>query len=170
MPLQETLNKLREKQQREEQAKQDKPKQIAEWKDAVRTLLGTIREYLAEYEHKGLLTFSTESVVLMEERLGSYEIDGMRIVAGPVTILIQPVGLEIIGAWGRVDMHRQGRAGESQRVMILRVRNSATETTIIWQLMMPQGAEGSINHLSRGRRTVPMTKEALEQAIEFLLS
>lgn len=170
MPLRDTLNALHEKQQLEEQIKLDKPRQIKEWQLAIEELLNKIQGDLAQYEATGLLKFSPDTKVLSEENLGSYEVKNMKIVAGPATILIEPVALEIIGAWGRVDMHRLGRAGDYQRVMFLRVRlNQPPDLPFEWHIVMPSEEGGMMSRVPQRRRTIPYSKDALEQAIDFLL-
>jgi hypothetical protein len=159
LPLKDTLKMLREREQREKQALDNRPNTIQEWKDAVASLFAEIRRYLEEYEKDGSLSFSEETTRLTEESLGSYGVPLMKITAGPAVILVEPVGRLVIGAFGRVDMHRQGQAGEQQRLMFLRMPKSTTDATPIWHLRMPV----------ESRSSVPLTKEAIEQAIDFLL-
>lgn len=169
MPLQETLNALLHKQKLEEQADSDKPQQVEEWKRAVRELFQTIRRDLDQYLTNGQLTISQDYTTITEEHYGRYQIDNMKIIAGPATILVQPVALAVIGAWGRVDMYRSGRAGDLQRVMFLRLRGDAMQP-FTWNIMMPSAAGGVMSRLPRQRQTVPYTKEALEEALDFLLN
>jgi hypothetical protein len=172
MPLRDTLNRLRE-QQREGQAAIDRPALIAEWKSAVDALLMEIRNYLAEYVEDGSLSINPRRVRLTEDSLGTYEIGALDIEAGPALILVRPVGLIVAGAEGRVDMHRMGRAAEQHRIMLLRMRLSGPASRPAWFINFPPEARGRMAirlPLAQARIEVtPLTKGALEDAVEFLL-
>ena len=170
MPLRDTLNMLHESQRREQQTIQDRQNLIQEWKQAIESLYAQIRTYLAEYEKDSSLIISEEGIRLTEETLGSYGVQTMKIAAGPATIIIQPIGRMIIGAQGRVDMHRHGRATEQYRVMFLRMPKSATDATPIWWIRLPVEAAGTFGRLPPQERTVPFEKATLEQALDFLLN
>ncbi len=161
MALKETLKMLQEREQAEKRFLEDRPKMIEEWKQAVASLFVEMRNFLAEYEQDGSLSFAEESIRLTEENLGSYSVPVMRIAAGPALILVQPVGRLVIGAMGRVDMHREGRAGERQRVMLLRIQKSATDPMLTWHVRIPSDIAPTFG--------VQLKKETLEQAIDFLL-
>jgi hypothetical protein len=66
LALKDTLKMLREREQRDKQALEDKPKVIQEWKEALATLFAKIRGYLEEYEKDGSLSFSEETTRLTE--------------------------------------------------------------------------------------------------------
>lgn len=170
MALKDTLTKIREQERLEKEKLENKPQVIAEWKEATTSLMKELRDYLAEYEKDGSLLFSDDSVRLTEERLGSYSVPAMRLTVGPIVILIQPVGRLIIGAFGRVDLHRHGRAGQNQRVMLVRLPKSKTDAALIWHVVMPEAAANRGGRLPPRKQFIPLTKETLEQAIEFLLS
>ena len=173
MPLRDTLSRLQEQQKRESQAISDRPALIAEWKSAVDELFIKIREYLGEYIREGSLSVKDRHVRLTEESLGTYEVDAMDIHAGPIIILVQPVGLMVIGAAGRVDMHRQGRPSEQHRVMLLRAPESKDNPSLAWFINYPSEATPQMVFKYQfpvaTRKVTPLTKEALEEAVEFLL-
>lgn len=170
MPLRDTLNKLRE-QQREQQ---DRPALIAEWRQAVDDLLIDIRKALSEYEQDGSLTIKNRHIRLKEETVGTYETNGMEIQAGPVPIIIQPVGRFVSGAEGRVDMHRQGRPSEDHRVMLLRQRPSGPDSVPVWFIDFPPDTTSRraqfYRTMPQKREVEPFSKHALERAIDMLLS
>jgi hypothetical protein len=175
MSLKDTLTKLQEDEQQKLQWERDKPKHIKDWQDAVVALIAQIREYLGEYAADGSLTFTESEIELMEEGLGRYEIKTLSIVAGPATVLVRPVGTMIVGAFGRVDMYRQGRAGDFDRVLLLRMRTSPDDPTPRWAITLPPGLGtptngGLINRpmSSSLAQRAPLTKETLEQALDFL--
>jgi hypothetical protein len=170
MPLKDTLNRLREQ---EKQEKQDRPALIAGWRAAVDALLTQIRSHLSEYEQDGSLVIKQRGMRLTEENLGAYEISAMDIQAGPILLLVQPVGLMVPGAEGRVDMHRQGRPSEERRIMLLLMRPSGATSMPVWFITLPRDTTGFQTQVyatpTPTRRVEPLTKEALEQAIDFLL-
>lgn len=171
MPLKDTLNRLREQEQQE---KQDRRALISGWKSAVNALLTQIRNYLSEYEQDGSLVIKQRGMRLTEENLGAYEISAMDIQAGPILVLIQPVGLMVTGAEGRVDMHRQGRPSEEHRIMLLRMRPSGPSSTPAWFITLPRDTTGFQTQVyatptPTRERIEPLSKEALERAVDILL-
>lgn len=171
MPLRDTLNRLREKEQQEQL---DRPALIAEWQGAVEDLLAQIRNDLSEYEQDSSISIRLRRIRLNEESLGSYEISAMDIQAGRVLVLIQPVGRIVIGAEGRVDIHRQGRPSEEHRVMLLRIRPSGATSTPHWFINLPQSTVSKRSQfyttMSQTRKIEPFSKHELERAIDMLLS
>ena len=159
MPLIVTLNRLRE-QQREEKAAADRPTLIAEWKRAVDALLTEIRNYLTEYIEDGSLSISPRRVRLTEDSLGTYEIGALDIEAGPALLLVRPVGLLVVGAEGRVDMHWMGRPAEQHRIMFWRKRSPGGASMSEWFIHFPP--EAGIRMVLK----LPFAKEALEEAPE----
>jgi hypothetical protein len=169
MPLKDTLNRLREQ---DKQEKQDRPALIAGWRAAVDALLTQIRSHLSEYEQDGSLIFRSHRMRVTEENLGTYEISSMDIQAGPILVLVKPVGLMVTGAEGRVDMHRQGRPSEEHRIMLLRMRPSGATSMPTWFITFPQDTTSrrlQYPSMPPTREVEPLSKEALERAVDILL-
>jgi hypothetical protein len=175
MALSDTLRQIHERQEREEEIGQDAPKAREEWKSAVRDLLTQIRGYLAEYEAQRFLSYSEQTITLTEDLLGKYEVASLNIHIGRVRILVQPVGAMVTGAFGRVDMHRRGRASDQDRVILLRRK---TQEGFRWDISIPL----SSNPLAAGimqlqtvfgqqsaRQFEILSKDSLERAIDRLL-
>jgi hypothetical protein len=176
MSLKDTLATLQQQEQQKAQWERDKPNVIKEWQESVGHLLKEIRGYLSDYESDGSMIFSDREVELSEEMLGQYRVPAMSIVAGPAIIMVDPVGRMIIGAQGRVDMYRQGRGREQDRVVLLRVRTSPTDPTPLWatspppEIGTPSGkVRGRSVPQQRQRPLVPLNKEILEQRLDFML-
>jgi hypothetical protein len=150
----------------------DKAAIIAEWQQAVRALMSKIEEFLHEYKTEGTLQFEHGDMELTEEALGNYQIPQMTLRAGSAVLMIQPIGRLIIGATGRVDLYRQGRAAKDDRVMALR---SAPNDDSQWMLSIPPEDSSfrimPTNQLGQSlkRTIVPLTKESLEAALDRLL-
>ena len=170
MSLKDTLGMLLEQEKRAKQAAQERQKAMEEWKQAVAALMTNVRGYSEEYEKDGSLSFSNEDTIrLTEEGLGAYEIPVMKINAGSAAILIQPLGREINGTLGSVNMQLQERTAERQRVMLLRMPTSGTNSPPTWLIRIPRQSKTFLRRLRSRGRTLPFTKSTLEQAIEFLL-
>ena len=171
MALKDTLEKLQRQRMEQDQWEKQKPELIKAWQDAVQSLFETIRGYLDEYRAAGSMSFSESRTDLSEEALGSYSVNILNILAGPITVLVAPVGTMIVGATGRVDMYRQGRLGEFERIVLLRQRRSASDDVQEWKITLPVTAPTLRRRtVSAPRERVPLTKATLEQALEFLLN
>jgi hypothetical protein len=170
MALRDTLAQLRQREEQNAQWERDKPKVIIDWQESVASLLEEIREYLGEYEADGSMSFTKSEVHLSEERLGKYRIDAMQISAPPAIIVVAPVGRLIVGATGRVDIYRQGRTGEADRIKILRISTSQTDPTPLWAVTTPPAIGMPISSAARRPNLEPLSKEVLEQSLEFLLN
>jgi hypothetical protein len=151
----------------------DRAAVIAEWQKAVGALLAQIQEFLQEYKDDGTIQFTDGVTQLSEESLGTYRIPNLVLRAGPAVLMVQPIGRLVVGATGRVDLYRQGRGTESERVVALRDASPSQPSS--WVLYMPPDVEPfviqSLPALERSlRRTdLPLTKENLETALERLL-
>jgi hypothetical protein len=97
---------LRERKRRadEEHAKVDWDDRRRRWLDSLGSLYKTIEGWLGELKQQGTVSVSYEARTLVEEDMGSYEADAMVIEVGPERILLEPVGTQVVGARGRVDV------------------------------------------------------------------
>ncbi len=150
----------------------DKSAVIEEWQKAVSALMTKVVEFLQEYKNEGTLQFESSTILLTEEALDTYQIPQMSLRAGSAVLMIQPIGRMIIGATGRVDLYRQGRAAKDDRVMIL--RDGSTNDSQ-WMLSIPPEDNSfkivpttQLAQLHK-RTIVPLTKENLEIALDRLL-
>ncbi len=101
---------LRERKRRadEEHGKVDWDERRRRWLESLRSLYETIEEWLGELEEQGTVSVSYEAKTLGEEDIGTYEADVMVIEVGPERILLEPVGTQVLGARGRVDVRSSG--------------------------------------------------------------
>lgn len=171
MALKDTLERLQQQRMEQEQWEKNKPQLIRAWQEAIGGLFDTIRGYLDEYRSAGSMTFTEGRTDLSEEALGRYVVKVLNIVAGPITVVVAPVGAMIVGATGRVDMYRQGRVGEFERVVLLRQRKSASENAQEWKITFPMATSNARERKGATRsERAPLTKATLEKALEFLLA
>lgn len=160
MALKDTLKAIRDKAEAEEDFEAKKPQILKAWRESVLWLEDTIAGWLKEYEKDGALSLSRDGVFLEEEAFGNYPSQALNILVGPTVVRIQPVGRMIIGATGRVDMYRQGRPTDDQRVLFLRLDAEAPDK---WGIRMPLGGDRSHPVLQ------PFTQEIFESALDGLL-
>ena len=183
MALRDTLANLQQQAEQRAQWERDRPQVTQDWRDSVNNLITDIRAYLAEYQADGSMSFAQGEIELSEQHLGKYRASTLSITAGPAVIMVAPVGRMIIGALGRVDMYRQGRPGEQDRILLLHMPTSATDPALQWMITLPPEVGAPV--LAPAPRTrpgqqrmpprqlrqrVPLTKAVLEQVLEFLLS
>jgi len=173
MPLKDVLYQLQEQQKHDKEAVADRAALITTWKQEIDSLIGRIHQYVAEYEEDGSLEVKLLRMRITEDTLGTYEIGAMDIQAGPILVLVRPVGLMVAGAEGRVDMHRQGRPSEEDRIMLLRMRLSGPAYPPTWCMQFPPDVAARLDPsrpaIPGTRRVTPLDKGSLEIAIEFLL-
>ena len=171
MALKDTLEKLKEQQNKQREAERKAPQIIEEWQRSVDQLFSGIRGYLSEYETGGLMVFSDQMITLSEEALGSYQIKEMDIQSGGTVVEVKPVGRIILGATGRVDMHVKGKTLEDDSVILLRAPEKDTPN-FIWRISTPVDKRTARRyHIPVGMRTyVLLTKASLEEAVNWLLS
>ncbi len=90
-----------------------------------------IDEWFNEYFDKGYMTFKFEQINLIEDQTGKYEINQLYIFLqkGPA-IVFEPVGTNIIGANGKVDLYLHGK--KADKYMLLLLQNEQKE--YYWEL------------------------------------
>ena len=80
-----------------------------EWVDSVNLLFETIQNnWFTELENEGLLKIETFPVSITEEHIGTYSINKMEISLPRKSIVFEPVGRNIIGGEGRIDLYLKG--------------------------------------------------------------
>lgn len=104
---------------------QEAQREIAEWTKSVEDLFHQVQQWVAEERPEWQLKFSTADVT--EESLGRYAIQVMEIDARSGRLILEPVGLDVFGARGRVDFYAWPSL---YRVMLLRSSTSSKEWVI----------------------------------------
>lgn len=75
------------------------------WIADLHGLMDRLHAWLREPEKEGLLTVLREGTSVTEAKFGTYEVPAMIIQApGPHSVHVHPVGLDVIGSAGRVDL------------------------------------------------------------------
>ena len=88
---------------------------IAEWQSAVSAVLQQVREWIAGGRPKWQI--ETSSADVTEESSGRYTIPVLEIIAANGRLILEPVGRDVYGAKGRIDLYAYPSL---YRVMLLR--------------------------------------------------
>lgn len=150
---------IRQRAQAERQNEADAQKYKAErlkwWQGEVRDLLvHTIRGWLGALAEDGTIDFKTPYVTLTEEWFGSpYQIHSAVITLGKSTLKLIPVGTQIMGSAGRIDVvgPQPGlifgftyTASRRETMLILQAQNATPEsgyrpTGAAWYVVRKEG-------------------------------
>lgn len=90
-------------------------KAVTEWQSAVSAVLQQVREWIAEDRPKWRI--ETSSADVTEESSGRYTIPVLEIIAANGRLILEPIGLDVFGARGRIDFYAWPSL---YRVMLLR--------------------------------------------------
>lgn len=100
-PLREHLRRLKSAAEANDAA----PRDVEEWRDDLRSLMDTLYGWLRDAEAEGLLRVHRATEPLSESKYGDYDAPSMTIEAPEArTVRVRPVGLDVVGSAGRVDL------------------------------------------------------------------
>jgi len=99
-----------------EKNKIDWDAKLKDWKRYLSIFHGKVEEFLKSYIESEKLTVTKRGIGLREEYIGSYEVDALDIFLGDTKITLTPIGTNLIGAKGRVDM--KGPRGTVKFVLV----------------------------------------------------
>src|SRR5258708_3711346 len=98
-----------------EMSQDERRKRREDWLAAVGRLVAQLRAWLREADEKSLLEIAPLDVEKLEQGLGAYKAEGLRITLGDSAVQVVPVGRNVVGfvgdggdagvrAEGRVDI------------------------------------------------------------------
>lgn len=96
------INKQVSKKQDEPQIDWDKNRD--EWLEHIQQFYKMIEGFLEEYKTSGKLSYYFSKKDVFEEYIGSYSVDVMDIKLGEYRVKLEPIGTNLIGAYGRIDL------------------------------------------------------------------
>lgn len=99
--------------------------EIADWTDSVNTLFQQVQQWIMEDRPEWQIELTTADVT--EESLGRYDIPVMEIDTRSGRVILEPIGLDVFGARGRVDLYAWP---SHYRVMLLRSSDPNEDWTI----------------------------------------
>ncbi len=73
-------------------------------------------DYLKKYIESGKIEIKRKKVHIPEEHIGDYYIDKLIITIGDKKVILNPIGANIIGGYGRVDI--EGEAGTIKLILV----------------------------------------------------
>lgn len=98
------------------QKKIDWEKEKKEFINFLNALYSKIESSLNEYVESGKISITKENIAIEEEYIGKYNVDRMVVSFGQNRIVLTPIGTNLIGAKGRVDM--KGPKGMAKIVLV----------------------------------------------------
>ena len=108
---------LHEVSQQEKERKIDWRPKLEAWKTHVDSLYSTIEGWLKPASDKHYLNVTRQIMTLNEEYAGSYQIQKLILLIGTKKIDVLPIGMNVIGARGRVDV--VGPKGQNVMLLLL---------------------------------------------------
>lgn len=138
--LEDLVRFLEDQKRSADQAKVDWDQRREQFLAATRDLVGTVRNLLRPLASKGLVQFSDTTSPISEWHAGRYDAPGLVAQLGGAKVELVPIGAEIAGAHGRVDL-----AGPQGQVPLLLLRgtspqpgpSSSTSSALSWKFMTP---------------------------------
>ena len=104
-----------------------------EWLRYLDQFYRLVEEFMGEYVNRGKVGLRRSSKTLNEEFIGEYSATAMAMDIGRNSVIFDPVGTNLIGAKGRVDM--RGAKGVVKFVLV-----PEDATTMGWQVHVTVGA------------------------------
>ncbi len=122
----------------------DWDKKRDEWLDYLRQFYEKIRDFLKDYAKSGDLSIEFHEKTINEELIGEYRTDSMTIKLKGDEVVFDPIGTNLIGAKGRVDM--KGSAGTVKFVLVDKQSPGPISKLTIQVSGEPVKEKGSADH------------------------
>jgi len=88
------------------------------WTKQVNSLYKKVQNWLSDHVKNDYITFNVRNIKLVEENLGTYEMDSLELeLVGGHQVIFQPVEMNILDSVGRVDVFHRG--DKPHKVMLL---------------------------------------------------
>ena len=100
------------------------------WLKQVEKLYREIENWFGEYFDEGYMRISFREITLSEEHIGLYQINVMELDIGGPLVVMEPVGRNILGTAGRIDLYMSGHRAD--RIMLLLMSDSKGQP--FWEL------------------------------------
>jgi hypothetical protein len=101
-----------------------------EWIERVEALFAQTTDWLAPYLKEGLFKIVEKVKNINEEQLGAYRMKQLEYEFGEHCLIIEPMGRNIIGSWGRIDIYFRGNKTDKYLLILL----GDTFDTATWYL------------------------------------
>lgn len=117
MSLKDKLEALKKSKEHEESIDWEHKKN--QYIQNVEGLYSKIQSWLSDYKNADLIDFRRNIISLREHGIGNYDIDGFEISMGNESVIFEPIGQNILGAWGRVDFYLTGRVRDKVILVLI---------------------------------------------------
>jgi len=116
MGLEDKLQKLNKS---DTSKKVDLKKVLLEWQTQVKDTLDETQNWLKSYLDQGLLKVVEKEKTINEEILGEYKVKQLEYEFGKFRLVFEPMGRNILGAWGRIDVYLRGNKTNKYVLVLL---------------------------------------------------
>jgi len=101
-----------------------------EWIEYLDQFYKTVEQFLSEYVENGKISYKYSEKKIIEDYIGEYSAKVIQIELGPHTIKLEPVGTNLIGAKGRVDLI--GANGKVKFVLVDKTSSGPRIKMTVW--------------------------------------
>ncbi len=101
-----------------------------EWIKYLDQFYKTVEEFLSEYLESGKINYEYSEKKIIEDYIGEYSVKVLQIELGPHTIKLEPIGTNLIGAKGRVDL--MGVNGKVKFVLVDKSSSGPRIKMTVW--------------------------------------
>lgn len=175
MGLNDTIAELLRRQAARQGLPPAEPDVGRDWSTDADAVMDAIRQTLAPYVEAGTASVTSDLMDVSEELIGTYSIQRLAIDVAGSRILVEPIARYTFGGTGRIDMYRETRPSEDDRLLILRPSDLPTGARAPWLIetrrMLSFRDFMAAGGVERGaRRYVPFDPDGIEAALDHLLT
>lgn len=88
------------------------------WIKQLETLYSNIENWLKSYIDKNYISLHSYEISLTEEHMGTYPVNVFELDLGDPLVVFRPIGKNIIGADGRVDVYVSGHPDDKKMLIL----------------------------------------------------
>jgi hypothetical protein len=158
MVLRDTLTNMKTARDQEEERKNQIPALIEAWQATIADLIKTAKTFLSDLEKEGLLSFGKKAGFGNQ----SYSVEALLIQAQGKTLMLEPGVRYITGALGSAELCSV--SNPALKVPMLLLADASNENAPVWHI-----AYVFSNRALDITNRQPLTKETLEDAVEYLV-
>lgn len=103
---------------------------LDEWVEYLDEFYKTVEGFLSEYLESGKINYEYSEKKIIEDYIGEYSVKVLQIELGPHTIKLEPIGTNLIGAKGRVDL--MGANGKVKFVLVDKSSSGPRIKMTVW--------------------------------------
>lgn len=179
MALDATVQRLRNKDSDQRAVKQDRDAFVTQWREDVETVYAQFEKALKRFVDDGAAKITKGQTVITEELLGEYEIETLAIDIVGRRVLLVPQARITISGMGRLDLYREDRPSEDNRILIVRGVAAADYRPNLWMIEVPRAPVSPLSTafmsiqdmMERGKRNYEfLTDQGIQDGIDHVLN